>query len=145
VYSSGTGSDLPPDAEGSPVPDDASLDDFLPADEGDEPADDGEPDDDPEDATTDGRESAAQAEGEEGRTGEREEGRTGEREEGRTGEREEGRTGEDEVTPAPAAVDPAVSTYAWSPDGADCAACGAVVERRWRDGDELVCSDCKEW
>ena len=41
--------------------------------------------------------------------------------------------------------DSAATTYAWTPDGAECAECGATVERRWRDGDELVCSDCKPW
>ena len=43
------------------------------------------------------------------------------------------------------AVAPARSTYAWSPAGADCAACGATVERRWRDETGLVCADCKTW
>lgn len=43
------------------------------------------------------------------------------------------------------AVEPAVSTYEFSPDGAPCAACGAVVEKRWRDDGELVCPDCKVW
>lgn len=42
-------------------------------------------------------------------------------------------------------VEPAESTYAWSPDGDACAACGAVVERRWRDSDGLVCETCKTW
>lgn len=36
-------------------------------------------------------------------------------------------------------------TFDWSPDGAACAACGAVVERRWRGDPGLVCSDCKDW
>jgi hypothetical protein len=43
------------------------------------------------------------------------------------------------------AVAPATATATWSPDGATCAACGDVVERRWRDGEALVCADCKEW
>ncbi|MFO7925316.1 MAG: DUF7573 domain-containing protein [Halobacteriota archaeon] len=42
-------------------------------------------------------------------------------------------------------IDPAVSTYAWSADGSVCADCGDTVERRWRDGDRLVCVDCKAW
>lgn len=42
-------------------------------------------------------------------------------------------------------VDSIASTYAWSPEGAECAACGATVEERWRDGDDLVCPDCKAW
>ncbi|SEO36119.1 hypothetical protein SAMN05216388_1011134 [Halorientalis persicus] len=57
--------------------------------------------------------------------------------------------GDDDTDPAdePAtdAVDPAVSTYAWSGDGAVCAVCDDSVARRWRDGDDLVCPDCKEW
>lgn len=48
-------------------------------------------------------------------------------------------------------------TYTSTPDGAECAACGAVVEKRWHAGeggaadapdlapDALVCPDCKEW
>jgi len=48
-------------------------------------------------------------------------------------------------------------TYTSTPDGAECAACGATVEKRWHAGeggtaekpdldpDALVCSDCKEW
>ena len=47
-------------------------------------------------------------------------------------------------------VTPAVSTYEWTPTGAECPRCGTVVERRWRDGadddtGELVCFDCKVW
>jgi hypothetical protein len=48
-------------------------------------------------------------------------------------------------------------TYTSTPDGAECAACGAVVEKRGHageggaadapdlDSDALVCPDCKEW
>ncbi|MFY4811563.1 DUF7573 domain-containing protein [Haloarcula sp. AONF1] len=43
------------------------------------------------------------------------------------------------------AVEPAVTTYAWSPDGAACADCGAVVERRWTQDGVLVCGACKSW
>jgi len=46
---------------------------------------------------------------------------------------------------APPSVAPAVSTYAWSPEGGECADCGASVRRRWRDDGALVCADCKEW
>lgn len=42
-------------------------------------------------------------------------------------------------------VEPAVSTFEFAPDGAECAICNAVVERRWRDEQGLVCPDCKEW
>jgi hypothetical protein len=42
-------------------------------------------------------------------------------------------------------VEPATSTYEWTPAGAACEACDALVERRWRDDEKLVCADCKEW
>jgi len=42
-------------------------------------------------------------------------------------------------------VPPAASTYAWSPEGGPCAACGERVEERWREGDDLVCARCKDW
>jgi hypothetical protein len=53
--------------------------------------------------------------------------------------------GEEDPPLAPAAVDPAHSTYDWSPDGADCADCGETAEVRWHDEPGLVCTDCKEW
>jgi len=43
------------------------------------------------------------------------------------------------------AVTPAVSTYSWTPRGADCSCCGETVERRWRDDGDLVCSGCTTW
>lgn len=43
------------------------------------------------------------------------------------------------------AVEPATSTYEWSPDGRECEQCGDTVERRWRDDEALVCQACKEW
>lgn len=55
----------------------------------------------------------------------------------------------DEGPPEP--TEPATVTYAWSPEGAVCAACGERVERRWLAGegapdpDALVCPDCKDW
>lgn len=45
----------------------------------------------------------------------------------------------------------ATVTYAWSPTGDACDACGETADRRWRAGegaddpDALVCPDCKEW
>ena len=39
----------------------------------------------------------------------------------------------------------AVPTSTWHADGADCDRCGARVDRRWRDGDALVCADCAPW
>lgn len=43
------------------------------------------------------------------------------------------------------AVEAMAETVAWSPDGGECTACGGSVEERWRDGDEMVCGDCKAW
>ncbi|MFD1569432.1 DUF7573 domain-containing protein [Halorubrum laminariae] len=37
------------------------------------------------------------------------------------------------------------ATATWTTDGADCEQCGESVARRWRDGDALVCADCKDW
>ena len=64
---------------------------------------------------------------------------------------DEGQRALDAKTTRDVAPDPtedaalAVSTADWRPGGATCADCGAAVERRWRDGDALVCVDCKEW
>lgn len=44
-----------------------------------------------------------------------------------------------------AAVEPAVSTYAWSAEPVACVECGTAVRRRYRDESGLVCADCKEW
>jgi hypothetical protein len=43
------------------------------------------------------------------------------------------------------AVEPMAETFAWSATGGECATCGGAVEERWRDGDALVCGDCKAW
>lgn len=40
---------------------------------------------------------------------------------------------------------PATTTYAWDGDGAACAECGEVVERRWEQAGALVCVACKAW
>jgi len=45
----------------------------------------------------------------------------------------------------PAAVEPAATTYQWTPAGATCAACGERTKRRWHSDDGLVCPDCKAW
>ena len=59
---------------------------------------------------------------------------------------EETETGPEPDGPPPIAeVDPARSTFAWSPDGAACAECGASVEERWEAEAGLVCVECKEW
>ena len=53
--------------------------------------------------------------------------------------------GSDAAASGKGATEPAAATYAWTPDGANCAACGTAVERRWRDEGRLVCADCKDW
>jgi hypothetical protein len=52
---------------------------------------------------------------------------------------------EPEGPPSVADVEPARSTFAWSADGAACAACGERVEERWESEAGLVCIECKEW
>lgn len=52
---------------------------------------------------------------------------------------------DDESSRDPATVEPAAATYDWSPDGATCAACEEVVERRWRGDPGFVCESCKDW
>lgn len=42
-------------------------------------------------------------------------------------------------------VQPMAPTYARSPDGEACAACGLSTEVSWRDDVGLVCPDCKAW
>lgn len=42
-------------------------------------------------------------------------------------------------------VTAAVTTSFWTADGRACAACGESAPRLWRDGDALVCPDCKVW
>ena len=42
-------------------------------------------------------------------------------------------------------VEPATATYQWDPEGLECPDCGRTVDRVWIQGDERVCSDCKEW
>ncbi|MFC7167041.1 DUF7573 domain-containing protein [Halospeciosus flavus] len=42
-------------------------------------------------------------------------------------------------------TEPAETTHAFDADGSECEACGATVERRWRQDGDLVCPDCKRW
>ncbi|ELZ44035.1 hypothetical protein C464_14410 [Halorubrum coriense DSM 10284] len=51
----------------------------------------------------------------------------------------------DRETADPDGVEPAVATSTWHADGAACDRCGERAERRWRDGDALVCADCASW
>ncbi len=52
-----------------------------------------------------------------------------------------------ETAPGGGSVEPAAveTTMAYAPEGSECAACGAVVQRRWQGENGLVCADCKEW
>ncbi|KAB1187394.1 MULTISPECIES: zinc ribbon domain-containing protein [Haloferax] len=38
-----------------------------------------------------------------------------------------------------------LATYRWTPTGTTCPQCGDTVEKTWLDGDEYVCSACKDW
>lgn len=48
------------------------------------------------------------------------------------------------AAPDESATEPAVPTATWNPDGA-CERCGATAPRRWREGDALVCAECRDW
>jgi hypothetical protein len=63
------------------------------------------------------------------------------------GDADEGSPNPDNASDADATDEdePTLATTAYDSDGADCEACGATVTRRWRDGDALVCGECKEW
>lgn len=66
--------------------------------------------------------------------------------EGETDESQDSEAGNDVEEEDPTlTVHPARSTMAWTADDVTCDACGEVVQRRWRDNDQLVCSACKEW
>ncbi|RDZ45059.1 hypothetical protein C5B91_08000 [Haloferax sp. Atlit-10N] len=38
-----------------------------------------------------------------------------------------------------------LATYRWTPEATACPQCGESVRKRWLDGDEYVCLDCKDW
>ena len=63
------------------------------------------------------------------------------------GDTDEGSPNPDDASDADATDEdePTLATTTYDSDGADCEACGATVTRRWRDGDALVCEECKEW
>ncbi|MFA9517471.1 hypothetical protein ACERIT_09685 [Halopenitus sp. H-Gu1] len=52
---------------------------------------------------------------------------------------------QDDTDNAGDGIEPATATTTVSSSGAPCERCGAVVERRWLEGNAYVCSDCKEW
>ncbi|WP_433625395.1 DUF7573 domain-containing protein [Halomicrococcus sp. NG-SE-24] len=110
---------------------DASLSDFDASDADDETEDDGPRDDESADASTDA-------------------GSTTDGETDHPADEEASALLDSESATADAGsasvdADPATTSFAWSPDGAACARCGETVRRRWRDGDDVVCSDCKDW
>jgi len=103
---------------------DRSLDEFLGGtSDGEAPASDGPGDDDSEGAVPE--ETAPDREPEDGPDAD-----------------EEADAGSGPADVEPAAVE---ATMAVAPEGADCTACGATVERRWQGASGLVCADCKEW
>jgi formylmethanofuran dehydrogenase subunit E len=77
--------------------------------------------------------------------GETDDATPGETDEPLDGEADEASDGEVEARPSALTVHPARSTMAWTVDDTTCDACGEIVQRRWRDDDQLVCSACKEW
>lgn len=105
---------------------DASLDEFLSTDEASEDGNEGATGDDRADL---GSEPEAGPEAEPSQD---------------TGT-DEGRPSDSEGLPPVGEVDPARSTFAWSPDGAACAECGERVEERWEADAGLVCVGCKSW
>jgi len=50
----------------------------------------------------------------------------------------------DGATGSPAEVDDPVPASSWRP-GCRCERCGDRADRRWRDGDRLVCTACTRW
>lgn len=57
----------------------------------------------------------------------------------------EGKVPEGAETEALADEVAVAGTYEFTPSGAPCTACGALVERRWRDDGNLLCPACKSW
>ena len=43
------------------------------------------------------------------------------------------------------AVEPATTTYAFTPGEGVCAVCETPAERRWQQDGDLVCPACKDW
>jgi hypothetical protein len=46
---------------------------------------------------------------------------------------------------SPDGIEPIAETFAWSATGTECGFCGETVTTRWRNGETLVCEDCKAW
>lgn len=45
----------------------------------------------------------------------------------------------------PEDVDPALATATFDPAGATCVECGVSIDRLWREGEAMVCGECKDW
>jgi len=67
------------------------------------------------------------------------------REESPVVESDAGATEEPPDPEAPADIEPATTTYAWSGEGSACDECDETVERRWQQDGGLVCIECKDW
>lgn len=141
------------------VPEDASLDDFLQGgDAEEEPADDGDAGEPSVDAGEPSSgsgswESSADDEGVADGVASVDDDEAGGTDDGETAtdetddEAAEGSAdGDDEdATIPPSAVEPVAATSRWAADGVTCPACDGSATRLWRDGDGLVCGDCKSW
>ena len=127
--------------ERAPMPEDASLDEFLGGDGEEADVESGDSDTQSassDDAANGDRETAGRAEQGDTETGAPETGG------GATDDPDTDDEIDDEGV-SPETVEPATATAAWSPDGESCAACGTVVAYRWQGEPGLVCPDCKEW
>jgi len=58
---------------------------------------------------------------------------------------EEGEHATTETEHEPGDPESVAPTADWHPEGRECEACGAVVERRWHQDDAMVCPACKDW
>lgn len=129
---------------------DASLDEFLSTDEGTEaPGGEAEEDEDEDDGVDEfgTEQSGSDSEPEPDATAKPEPEGPGETEPGPDpgkGARTE-HDPETEGLPPVDGVEPARSTFAWSPGGGACAECGERVEERWESEAGMVCVECKRW
>lgn len=122
---------------------DASLDEFFSTDEGTEEPE-GEAEEDEDGADEFGTEQSG-SESEPGPEGSDETEPSPDPGKGTGTERDPDAESEPEGPPPVDEVEPARSTFAWSPDGVACAECGERVEERWESDAGLVCVGCKVW
>lgn len=121
------------------MPEDASLDEFLDADASGSDADTEASEADVDDAGGTPEEDAPGETFEDDAPADT----SGEETPGKTSE--EDAPGETSDEGAACDAEPAMPTYASTPEGEACAACGEAVTERWRDDGGWVCADCKEW